>query len=90
MIEHSTYGGQLEPFDLLEGIKEQVFAVVSAEEVAFESGPDDGMELVVESTLPRLEKRAVRGVVRDAVGVDQVVLSLRISFREARYEVYLR
>lgn len=87
MIEHSTYGGQFEGSEVPEVIEERLADVISVEDVAFEPGPDDGAELVVKSKFSRLEKRTVWEVIRDAVGVDQVVLNLRVSFSEVRHEV---
>lgn len=57
--------------------------VVSADDLVFESGANDGAYLVVESMLSRLEKRAVR----EPGGVDQLMLNFRISFPKVRYQV---
>ena len=87
MIDHQTYGTQLEPSDLPATVEKQVIEELSVDSAEITSGPDSGAELVVDSTLSRLEKRAVRRAVRESVDVERVVLNLRISFPEVRYEM---
>ena len=87
MIDHQTYGAQLEPSDLPTAVEERVVEELSVDSAEIKSGPNSGAELVVESTLSRLEKRSVRRIVRKSVEVERVVLNLRISFPEVRYEM---